>query len=416
MSIRITSKREELRKLAELARNKPAVYGEDIDLSIYEEPEELEGIDDLSKLPPEVQNAATSSGIDITEKDRAGSFIQLDHSVIYQKIQSAYKGQLEIMSTTDALERYPELEEYWWKAVRVDQDKYTAYAELNPMHGYFIRVFPGQKVDRAIQACLMLQENARTQNLHNIIIMEEGSSAQVITGCSLAPKVNDGLHIGISEFYIKKGAKLVFTMIHNFAEGFHVRPRTGVIVEDNGIFVSNYVLLKPVRSIQSFPTAILEGKNSKAVFNSLLYGLKDSKIDVGSRIVLKGKNSSGEAISRAIVTDRAQIYARGALVAQHDESKGHLDCRGILFSENGVMYAIPELIADGAPKSILSHEAAIGPIAEEEIEYLMARGLSKDEAVSLITQGFMDVKILGLPKHLEDYIRRMIELTQKESM
>jgi hypothetical protein len=416
MSVISTSRREELRRLAESARNKKALYGEDIDLSIFEEPEEREGIEDLSKLPPEIQNVVVSSGIDITEKDRAGSFVQLDHSVIYQKIQSAYKGQLEIMSITDALEKYPELEEYWWKAVRVDQDKYTAYAELYPVHGYFIRIFPGQKVDRAIQACLLLEENAKAQNVHNIIIVEEGASAQVITGCSIAPKVKEGLHIGISEFYVKKGAKLVFTMIHNWAEGFHVRPRTGIIVEDDGIYVSNYVMLKPVRSIQSFPTAILEGENSKAVFNSLIYGLKDSDIDIGSRIILKGRNSSGEAISRAIVADRSKIYARGTLIAQNDESKAHLDCRGILFSNEGMMYAIPELIADRSPKSILSHEAAIGPIAEEEIEYLMTRGLSKDEAVSLITQGFMDVKILGLPKHLEDYIRKMIELTQKESM
>ena len=416
MSVISTSRREELRRLAESARDKKALYGEDIDLSIFEEPEEREGIEDLSKLPPEIQNVVVSSGIDITEKDRAGSFVQLDHSVIYQKIQSAYKGQLEIMSITDALEKYPELEEYWWKAVRVDQDKYTAYAELYPVHGYFIRIFPGQKVDRAIQACLLLEENAKAQNVHNIIIVEEGASAQVITGCSIAPKVKEGLHIGISEFYVKKGAKLVFTMIHNWAEGFHVRPRTGIIVEDDGIYVSNYVLLKPVRSIQSFPTAILEGENSKAVFNSLIYGLKDSDIDIGSRIILKGRNSSGEAISRAIVADRSKIYARGTLIAQNDESKAHLDCRGILFSNEGMMYAIPELIADRSPKSILSHEAAIGPIAEEEIEYLMTRGFSKDEAVSLITQGFMDVKIFGLPKHLEDYIRKMIELTQKESM
>jgi len=416
MSVISTSRREELRRLAESARDKKALYGEDIDLSIFEEPEERKGIEDLSKLPPEIQNVVVSSGIDITEKDRAGSFVQLDHSVIYQKIQSAYKGQLEIMSITDALEKYPELEEYWWKAVRVDQDKYTAYAELYPVHGYFIRIFPGQKVDRAIQACLLLEENAKAQNVHNIIIVEEGASAQVITGCSIAPKVKEGLHIGISEFYVKKGAKLVFTMIHNWAEGFHVRPRTGIIVEDDGIYVSNYVMLKPVRSIQSFPTAILEGENSKAVFNSLIYGLKDSDIDIGSRIILKGRNSSGEAISRAIVADRSKIYARGTLIAQNDESKAHLDCRGILFSNEGMMYAIPELIADRSPKSILSHEAAIGPIAEEEIEYLMTRGLSKDEAVSLITQGFMDVKILGLPKHLEDYIRKMIELTQKESM
>ncbi|MGB9681705.1 MAG: SufB/SufD family protein [bacterium] len=405
-----------IRDLAEKAKDKKAVYGEDIDISIFDEPEEHQEIDDLSKLPPEIQNAAISSGIDVTEAERAGSFVQLDHTVIYQKIQDAYKGQIEIMSITDALDRYPELKNYWWKAVAVDQDKYTAHAELYPMHGYFIRVLPGQKVDRSIQACLMLEENARTQNVHNIIIMEEGSEAQVITGCSLSPKVNEGLHIGITEYYIKKNAKLVFTMIHNWAPGFHVRPRSGAIVEDNGIFISNYVLLKPVKSVQMFPTARLIGENSKARFNSLLYGLKDSRIDIGSKIILSGKNSSGEAISRAIVADNSEIYARGTLIGQNNESKAHLDCRGILFSKEGVMYAIPELIADKAPGSILSHEAAIGPIAEEEVEYLMSRGLSKDEAVSLITQGFMDVKILGLPRHLENYIKRMIELTQKESM
>jgi hypothetical protein len=80
-----------------------------------------------------------------------------------------------------------------------------------------------------------------------------------------------------------------------------------------------------------------------------------------------------------------------------------------------MMYAVPELLSE-APGSYLSHEAAIGPIAEEEVQYLMSRGLTKDEAVSLITRGFMDVKILGLPKMLEDYISEMIEATQKESM
>jgi len=416
MSIKNLSKRSALRNLAEKAKDKKAPYGEDIDIMIFDESEEHREIDALSKLPPEIQSAAISSGIDVTEMDRAGSYVQVDHTVIYQKIQDAYKGQIEIMSVTDALERYPELEEYWWKTVPVDQDKYTAHTELYPMHGYFIRVLPGQKVDRSIQACLMLQENAKVQNVHNIIIMEEGSEAQIITGCTLSPKVQEGLHIGISEFFIKKNAKLIFTMIHNWAPGFHVRPRSGAIVEDNGVFVMNYVLLKPVKSAQMFPQAKLVGENSKARFNNLLYGLKGSKIDVGLRIILTGRNSSGEAISRAIVADNAQIYARGTLVGQNDESKAHLDCRGILFSKEGVMYAIPELIADKAPGSILSHEAAIGPIAEEEVEYLMSRGLSKEEAVSLITQGFMDVKILGLPKHLEDYIKRMIELTQKESM
>ncbi|MBZ4665883.1 SufD family Fe-S cluster assembly protein [Mahella sp.] len=407
---------DELKERAVKALDKKATYGEDIDLSIFEEPDESETVDELSKLPREIQEAAIASGIDPTEANRSGSFMQLDHTVIYRNIQKAYGDKLEIMDINDAMAKYPEIrEKYWWRAAKVDQDKYTAFSELHSAHGYFIRVFAGQKVDKPIQSCLMLQENARVQNVHNIIVVEEGADAQVITGCSLAPKVENGLHLGISEFFVEKDAKLTFTMIHNWAPEFHVRPRSAAVVGDNGVFINNYVLLKPVRSIQSFPSARLVGKNSVAAFNSLLYGLEDSSIDVGSRIILEGEGSSGQAISRAIVNDSSKIYARGALESKQDDSRAHLDCRGILMSPYGMMYAVPELLSE-ATGSYLSHEAAIGPIAEEEVEYLMSRGLTKDEAISLITRGFMDVKILGLPKMLEDYISEMIEATQKESM
>lgn len=407
---------EELKERAKKAIDRKAVYGEDIDLSAFEEADEHYAVDELSKLPKEIQQAAIASGIDPSEANRSGSFMQLDHSVIYQKIQKAYHGKLEIMDINEALVRYPEIfEKYWWRAAKVDQDKYTAFSELHPVHGYFIRVFAGQKVDKPVQSCLMLQENARVQNVHNVIIVEEGAEAQVITGCSVAPDVENGLHLGMSEFFVEKDAKLTFTMIHNWAQDFHVRPRSAAVVGENGVFINNYVLLKPVRSIQSFPSARLIGKNAKASFNSILYGLGDSNIDVGSRIILEGEGSSGQAVSRAIVNDKAKIYARGALESKQNDSRAHLDCRGILMSPEGMMYAVPELLSE-APGSYLSHEAAIGPIAQEEVEYLMSRGLTKDEAVSLITRGFMDVKILGLPKMLEDYISHMIEATQKESM
>ncbi len=407
---------DKLKQKALKALDKKAMYGKDIDLSLFEEPDETESIDELLKLPQEIQEAAVASGIDPTEANRSGSFMQLNHTVIYKNIQKTYDNQLEIMDINDAIAKYPEVrEKYWWQAVPVDQDKYTAFSELQPAHGYFIRVFKGQKVDKPVQSCLMLQENARFQNVHNIIILEDGAEAQVITGCSLTPNVKKGLHLGISEFFIGKEAKLTFTMIHNWAQEFHVRPRSAAVVDDNGVFINNYVLLKPVHSIQSFPTATLIGEKSTASFNSILYGLSNSDIDIGSRIILEGKDSSGHAVSRAIVKDNAKIYARGALESIQDNSKAHLDCRGILMSPNGMMYAVPELIS-WAPGSYLSHEAAIGPIAEEEVEYLMSRGLNKDEAISLITRGFMDVKILGLPKMLEDYISEMIVATQKESM
>jgi Fe-S cluster assembly scaffold protein SufB len=163
-----------------------------------------------------------------------------------------------------------------------------------------------------------------------------------------------------------------------------------------------------------FPSAVLRGKGAVANFNSLLWGLGDSCIDIGSKIILEGDGSRGQSTVRSICYDRAQIYARGILEARHDNTRAHLDCRGILFSREGKVFAIPELIADGAPESRLSHEAAIGPINEEEIYYLMSRGLSRETAVAMIVKGFEDVSILGLPPELTAYISRVTEMTQKE--
>ena len=142
----------------------------------------------------------------------------------------------------------------------------------------------------------------------------------------------------------------------------------------------------------------------------------DSNIDIGSKIILEGDGSRGQSNVRSICYDRAQIYARGILEARHDNTRAHLDCRGILFSKQGKVFAIPELISDGAPGSTLSHEAAIGPIDEEEIHYLMSRGLSRDEAIAMIVKGFEDVSILGLPAELEEYVSHIMELTQKEAL
>ncbi|MEZ0536554.1 SufD family Fe-S cluster assembly protein [Caldicellulosiruptoraceae bacterium PP1] len=407
----------ELNELAKKAIDKKSPFGLDIDLNKYTLAQEQSEIDKLNSLPEEIQKTILNAGIDVTEQSRVGSFVQVDHSVVYKRLQSRYNNQLEILDINEALELYPEIKEkYFWKAVNVDKDKYTAYSQLNQFHGYFIRVFKNQKIEKPVQACLLLQENAKIQNVHNIVIVEEGAEVQIINGCATAPKVKEGLHIGISEFYIEKGGKLTFTMVHNWAEDFHVRPRGVTIVEDNATFISNYVLLKPVKSIQSNPVAILKGKNSKASFNSLLYGLDNSNIDMGSHIILEGENSAGQSISRAIVKDTCKMYTRGTLEARINESKAHLDCRGILLTDKGYMYTVPELISDGAINSHLSHEAAIGPIAQEEVEYLMSRGLTKDEAISLIMQGFMDVKILGLPPHLESYISELIQKTQEENM
>ena len=407
----------EIQARAEKAKEKKALFGPDIDLGRYTQHIERGKIESLDSLPRQAKEAAILTGISLKEEQRSGSFMQVDQSVVYESLNKAYEGQLEIMSTTDALGKYDWLEDYFWKSVPVDQDKYTAQAALNMTHGYYIRVFAHQKPQYPVQSCLLVAENYVSQNVHNIIIVEEGAELQVITGCTLAKNDAEGIHLGISEFYVKKGGKLYFTMIHNWADNFHVRPRTWAVVEEDGAFVSNYVLLKPVKSIQAFPVAHLKGDRASAKFNTVVYGIKDSYIDLGSRIILEGKDTRGESVARTIAADESVIYSRGDLVAKtKDYCLAHLDCRGILFSNKGRIYAIPQLVSEGSLKAELSHEASIGPIAEEQVEYLMSRGISREDAVSVITSGFLNLDIPYIPEFLDKNIKEVINATAKDAL
>ncbi|MBC7328322.1 SufD family Fe-S cluster assembly protein [bacterium] len=406
----------ELNKRAEQAKDKPAPYGPDLDLSSLYLVPERKTVDSLLELDSELVSRALEVGVDVQEAERAGTYFQLDRAPIYKKMQEFYKGKLEIMSIGEALKEYDWMVDYWWRAVPVDADKFTAAAQLFPTEGYFIRALPNQKVEMPVQACLFISEDRAMQNVHNVVIAEEGSEINVLTGCTISPKVKKGLHIGISEFYVKRGATLVFTMIHNWGEEFDVRPRTVVILEEGATFVSNYVLLRPVKSIQTYPTAVLKGVGARATFNSIIYGRGSSIIDMGSRIVFEAPHTKGESIARSIGGDESKLYMRGQLIGRADETKGHLDCRGILLSPKAVIEAIPELVAEGAPFSDLSHEAAIGPIAEEAVEYLMARGLRREEAVSIITRGFLSLRMPGLPQFLEKEIDKALQLTTAEAL
>ena len=408
----------EIRELALAAEDKPAALGPDIDISRFRTVSEQQRVETIESIEKHIAETALMSGFTTDENERSASYFQLDRTPIYERVMAAFGDQIEIMGTQEALARYPEemIEKWWWRTVAPDKDKYTAIVALHQTEGYFIRVKAGQKVEKAIQACLFISESDVSQNLHNVIVVEDGAEANVITGCNIHTDVKEGLHAGISEFYVGKGAKLTFTMVHNWAEDFSVRPRTGVVVDDDGTYINNYVMLKPVKSIQAFPVCRLEGARSRAVFNTIVSGLGDSVIDLGTETQLIGEGSRSESIARTVSRDRSVVYSRGRLIGKTNDCKAHLDCRGIVQSEESTQWAIPDLASEGAPKAELSHEAAISPIAEEEVFYLMSRGVPKDEAVSMITRGFLNLEIPGLPPALRKQIDKALEETSKESL
>ena len=399
----------ELDEKAADTKTKKLDSGWDVDLERYTDRLEAHPyIDDLAEIEAADTAQMLKVGVDTAEKERVGTFIQKDSSVLHCKVQQS---GVEVLGISQAIKKYDWLGNYLWKGVDPDTDKYTRQAKFKPTEGYFIRVLPDVKALYPVQSCLYIAKEDSAQNVHNIVIAEEGSELHIITGCATAPHVVSGLHVGVSEFYIKKRAKLSFTMIHNWGEEVAVRPRTVAYVEEGGTLVSNYISLKHVRTLQMYPTTYLNGKGAVARFSSVLVAPAGSHLDIGSRIVLNAPETRAEIISRAITTG-GTIIARGNLTGKYPGVKAHLECKGLILSD-GVIHAIPELEGHVAGVE-MSHEAAVGKIAQEEIEYLMARGLDEETAISTIVRGFLNVDIEGLPLSLKKEIDLAISESEKD--
>jgi Fe-S cluster assembly scaffold protein SufB len=399
----------ELLHRAEAARDKPAAFGPDLDLAAYHVDQAVRETAESAARERQVREAALDVGVDPADERRAGTFVQVDQSVVARRVGERFGGRIQVLPTLEAL-AVPWVAERLWSVVAPDADKYTAAAALRPTGGYCIRILPGAQLEEPIQSCLLIAETALSQNLHNVVVVEEGATAHVITGCTVS-RATGGLHIGVSEFFVGRNASLTFTMIHRWAPGLQVRPRTTVVVDEGGTYVSNYLLLGAVGSLQMYPLTLLRGRGSRARFQAVLCGRGDSVIDIGSRVVHEGQDSASETVSRVLGAERSRIWTRGQLVAHTNDCRARLECRGMLVSSQASIIAIPELEADGAPQAELSHEAAISPIAEQEVAYLMARGLAREEALAAITRGFLNIERLGLPPAIARSVDEVLAAT-----
>ncbi len=395
--------REKYRELAKKALSKPPVYGEDIDIFQFT-PKEAKSDIDLHAISDILEGV----GISVDSSDRAGEYYQLE-SIVLERL-SKLPG-LEIMSLEEALDTYgDELKDYFWKAVKVDTDKFTAIAELAGRGGYFLRIKKGHRIDLPVQACLLMNMNQSLQAPHNIIVAEDGSEVSVITGCTVM-RETVGLHAGITEVYVGRKARVNYVMIHRWSEAMHIRPRTGVIVQEGGTYVSHYVAFTKLETFQSMPRVILY-ENARAHLSSIIALEGNARADSGYIIELRGKGASGEIISRSITKDTSEITARARIIGAASNVKGHIDCQGLLLSESSRILTIP--ILDAVHDDVvLTHEAAVGKLAEDKIIWLMARGFSREEAESILVRGFLRVDLPELPLAVTSMLENALRLIAK---
>jgi Fe-S cluster assembly scaffold protein SufB len=409
---RLRKKAREIFKEKEKSGEPVGKYGVDFNLLDYlpnlSSPKER--LENLQALDREHREAIESVGVDVKEKERLGSHLQQDTVITYQKLLA--RGGIIMETPEAAILHYPWLRQFVHRLVPIDLDKYTAFCTGYSIGGAFIWVKEGVKADLPLQACFLLETEKLAQLPYILVLAEPRSKLNVLSGCALSPKCPAALHGSITEIYVGEEAEVTFNLVHNFQPGFHVRPKVGVMVEDGGTYIENYIERGKPESSQLFPTVILRGRNSRAELRSFFFARGKADMDIGGGIIFTGEESKGEIVSRAVVTDEAKVKVRGLLKAHAPRVRGHLDCRSLLLSKNADVKAFPNL-SSTQPDAILTHEAAIGKIEEEQLYYLMSRGMSPEEAASTIVRGFLDVA-KGLPETILNWLRRLISETAEE--
>jgi hypothetical protein len=363
-------------------------------------------------ITPEVEERMLEVGVDLSahQQTRAGTYIHMNDRPV--QAEAAVEG-LEVLDIRDALARYDWVRDLYGSIVPRDRDEFTRATEEDLHGGYFIRALPGAQIAAPVQACLYLLTDGMVQRVHNLIVAEEGSFLPIITGCAAHYGARRGMHIGLSEFFVRRGATVKFVMIHAWNEEVTVRPRSQAVVEAGGAFLSDYVCLERVRDVQMYPVARLVGAGATARYRSVVAAPPGTHLDLGSGVRMEAPGGRAEILARNVSTG-GTVIARGRLEALAAGARGHLECRGLLMSQQGRIEAVPELNA-AHPDVELSHEAAVGKIAEEEIYYLMTRGLSRDAAIAAIVHGFLDLGIEGLPPVLEKRIASLVGLSDAEA-
>jgi Fe-S cluster assembly scaffold protein SufB len=388
---------EKIRERAKSALSKPARYGLDVDISEY-----LKPVSGESKLDTE---RVSEVGVDLSAK---AYYTQVDQA--YFRYLSKIPG-VEVKRIEEFIEENPdEAREYVWKLIDPAMDKYTAIATLKGLGGYFVRVKENTRIEDPIMTCLFMSIGG-LQAPHNIAVIEKGADVTIYTGCTIAPE-SFGLHVGITEYYVEDEATLRYIMVHSWNRVSHVRPRTAVWIKPGGKYISYYVSIGRVKTLQTYPVIYLE-KNAYTYTASILLGLENSILDVGGLAYLLGEGSAVEIISRSLGKDFSRITTRARIVGK--SGKGHIDCRGLLLSENSVIETIPELLAE-TPNVILTHEASIGKIAEDEINYLISRGFTREEAVGIIIRGFISLDIKGIPERVKKHIETIERITAEKAL
>jgi Fe-S cluster assembly protein SufB len=371
------------------------------------------------EVPEEMKNTFERLGIPQAEREfLAGVKAQFDSSVVYSSLMSELEEQGVIfLSTDEALQKYPHFfEEYFGKIIPANDNKFAALNSAVWSGGSFVYIPKGVHVKRPLQAYFRINAMNMGQFERTLIIADEGSFCHYVEGCTAPVYSKDSLHSAVVEVVVKKGARFRYSTIQNWSNDVYNLVTKRARVEEDGVmeWVDGNL---GSRLTMKYPSCYLVGERARGEVLSIAYAGENQHQDAGAKMIHAASNTSSTIISKSISTNGGKSTYRGLVqVAPGAKNvKVRVECDALILDEKSISETFPTMKIDDSSAQI-EHEATVSKIGEEKLFYLMSRGLSETEAMSLIVSGFIEPIVKELPLEYAVELNRLIELEMEGSV
>ena len=388
------------------------------DIYYYVKPTEKEE-SSWDDIPDSIKNTFDRLGIpEAEQKFLAGVGAQYESEMIYHSIQEqlAEQGVL-FKSIENGLREHPELfREYFGTIIPFSDNKYAALNSAVWSGGSFVYIPPGLKVDLPLQAYFRLNVANIGQFERSLIIADEGSQVHYVEGCTAPTYTTNSLHSGVIEIVVKKGARVRYTTIQNWSNNVYNLVTQRSRVEENGTMEWVDANLGS-KTTMKYPSCMLMGKGAHGEILSIAFSGKGQHHDTGGKIIHLAPDTTSKIVSKSISKDGGRASYRGLLRVNKGNTnvKSNVVCDALLLDETSRSDTYPYIEVDEQDVNI-GHEATVSKVEDEQLFYLMSRGLTEDEATSMVVSGFIEPLVKELPMEYAIEMNRLIQLQMEGSI
>jgi len=388
------------------------------DIYYYVRPAEAEG-KSWEDVPSTIKETFGRLGIpEAEQKFLAGVGAQYESEMVYHSILEHLEKQgVVFVSIEDGLRKYPDLfRKYFGTVIPITDNKMAALNSAVWSGGSFVYVPPGVKVDLPLQAYFRLNSANIGQFERTLIIADEGSQVHYVEGCTAPIYTTDSFHSGVIEIVVHKGARCRYTTIQNWSVNVYNLVTQRAIVQENAVMEWVDANLGSKLTMK-YPSVYLVGKGARGEILSMAFASAGQHQDTGGKAIHAAPHTTSKITSKSISRGGGRASYRGLLKIHKgaEGARSNVVCDALLLDERSRSDTYPSIEIDENNVTV-GHEASVSKVGEEQLFYLMSRGLNKEEATTMVVSGFIEPLVKELPMEYAVEMNRLIQLQMEGSI